>query len=63
MSVRSATTLTTREFELVAKALSDPRRMALLEAIAGREHIDKAYADALAHGYLWHEFGDLHLIV
>jgi len=26
-------TLTTRQFELVAKALSDPRRMALLEAI------------------------------
>ena len=35
MSTRSvaAPTLTTREFELVAKALSDPRRMALLEAI------------------------------
>lgn len=35
MSTRSATptTLTTREFDLVAKALSDPRRMALLEAI------------------------------
>jgi len=33
MSARSATTLTTREFELVAKALADPRRMALLEAI------------------------------
>lgn len=36
MSDRSTTpskTLTTREFELVAKALSDARRMALLEAI------------------------------
>jgi DNA-binding transcriptional ArsR family regulator len=31
------TTLTTREFELVAKALSDPRRMALLEAISSAE--------------------------
>jgi DNA-binding transcriptional ArsR family regulator len=31
------TTLTTREFELVAKALSDPRRMALLEAIGSSE--------------------------
>jgi DNA-binding transcriptional ArsR family regulator len=34
MPTRSTpTTLTSREFELVAKALSDPRRMALLEAI------------------------------
>ena len=35
MSTRSSApaTLTTRQFELVAKALSDPRRMALLEAI------------------------------
>jgi DNA-binding transcriptional ArsR family regulator len=36
MSARSTAapkTLTTREFELVAKALSDQRRMALLEAI------------------------------
>src|SRR5438128_5734478 len=34
-----------------------------LEAIAGREHIEGAYREALRHGYLWHEFGDLHLIV
>jgi ArsR family transcriptional regulator, arsenate/arsenite/antimonite-responsive transcriptional repressor len=35
MSIRAPTpaTLTTRQFDLVAKALSDPRRMALLEAI------------------------------
>lgn len=35
MSTRTAApkTLTSREFELVAKALSDERRMALLEAI------------------------------
>jgi len=33
------TQLTTRQFELVAKALSDPRRMALLEAIgSAREY-------------------------
>jgi S-adenosylmethionine:tRNA ribosyltransferase-isomerase len=45
--------------------LHEPRasHLAMLEAIAGREHIDKAYDDALAHGYLWHEFGDLHLII
>ena len=28
--------LTSRQFELIAKALADPRRMALLETIAGR---------------------------
>ena len=29
--------LTEKQFELIAKALADPRRMALLEAIAGEE--------------------------
>ncbi len=37
--------------------------LAMLQAIAGREPVAKAYAEALEHGYLWHEFGDLHLIV
>ena len=31
--------------------------------IAGRETIEKAYRVALEREYLWHEFGDLHLIV
>jgi S-adenosylmethionine:tRNA ribosyltransferase-isomerase len=35
----------------------------MLAAIAGREHLRKTYAAALAAGYLWHEFGDLHLIL
>jgi S-adenosylmethionine:tRNA ribosyltransferase-isomerase len=29
----------------------------------GREHLRVAYAEALREGYLWHEFGDLHLIL
>ena len=29
----------------------------------GREHLEIAYAEALERGYLWHEFGDLHLIL
>jgi S-adenosylmethionine:tRNA ribosyltransferase-isomerase len=37
--------------------------LAMLEALAGREHLRKTYAAALASGYLWHEFGDLHLIL
>jgi S-adenosylmethionine:tRNA ribosyltransferase-isomerase len=45
--------------------LHEPRatHLAMLQAIAGREPIARAYAEALEHGYLWHEFGDLHLIV
>src|SRR5207253_2469793 len=37
--------------------------LAMLEAIAGRRHLEVAYAAALAGRYLWHEFGDLHLIL
>jgi S-adenosylmethionine:tRNA ribosyltransferase-isomerase len=35
----------------------------LLEAVAGRELLQRSYQDALEHGYHWHEFGDLHLIL
>jgi S-adenosylmethionine:tRNA ribosyltransferase-isomerase len=37
--------------------------LAMLEAIAGRRHLEVAYAAALSGRYLWHEFGDLHLII
>ncbi len=37
--------------------------LALLESIAGREKVERAYRAALDAGFLWHEFGDLHLIV
>jgi S-adenosylmethionine:tRNA ribosyltransferase-isomerase len=35
----------------------------MLEALVGRQHLGRAYSEALRHGYLWHEFGDLHLIL
>jgi S-adenosylmethionine:tRNA ribosyltransferase-isomerase len=35
----------------------------MLEALAGRELLERSYAEALEHGYLWHEFGDSHLIL
>jgi len=35
----------------------------LLRAAAGDELLERSYAEALAHGYLWHEFGDSHLIL
>ena len=37
--------------------------LAMLEALAGLSHIKIAYEEALSKGYLWHEFGDLHLIL
>jgi S-adenosylmethionine:tRNA ribosyltransferase-isomerase len=37
--------------------------LAMLEAIAGKHHLEIAYRAALENGYLWHEFGDLHLIL
>ena len=43
----------------------EPRatHLAMLEAIAGRDHLERAYQAALDEGYLWHEFGDVHLIL
>jgi S-adenosylmethionine:tRNA ribosyltransferase-isomerase len=35
----------------------------LLEASAGRELLGRSYDEALAQGYLWHEFGDSHLVL
>jgi S-adenosylmethionine:tRNA ribosyltransferase-isomerase len=35
----------------------------MLAAIAGERHLQQAYRAALDGSYLWHEFGDLHLIV
>lgn len=35
----------------------------LLEAVAGRTTLARSYAAALAEGYRWHHFGDLHLIL
>jgi S-adenosylmethionine:tRNA ribosyltransferase-isomerase len=37
--------------------------LAMLAAIAGPVHLSRAYRAALAGGYLWHEFGDLHLLL
>lgn len=45
--------------------LHEPRatHLAMLEAIAGHDVIASAYAEALDREYLWHEFGDVHLIL
>lgn len=45
--------------------LHEPRatHLAMLAAVAGFDHLRVAYAEALREAYLWHEFGDLHLIL
>ncbi|MFD5574946.1 S-adenosylmethionine:tRNA ribosyltransferase-isomerase [Streptomyces cadmiisoli] len=35
----------------------------MLEAVAGRAAIDRGYEAALRARYLWHEFGDVHLLL
>jgi S-adenosylmethionine:tRNA ribosyltransferase-isomerase len=35
----------------------------MLEAFAGRPLLERSYAAAVAAGYRWHEFGDLHLLL
>ena len=37
--------------------------LAILESVAGRPHIESAYQTALSERYLWHEFGDAHLLL
>ena len=45
--------------------LHDPRttHLAMLEAFLDRPALHAAYAGAVERGYLWHEFGDSHLIL
>lgn len=37
--------------------------LAMLYAIAGQALVRSGYAEAVRHGYLWHEFGDSHLLL
>lgn len=45
--------------------LHTPRssHLAMLEAFAAPDLLQRAYGEAVAQGYLWHEFGDAHLIL
>jgi S-adenosylmethionine:tRNA ribosyltransferase-isomerase len=42
----------------------EPRasHLAILDAVGGRRQLETAYAAALEQRYLWHEFGDSHLL-
>lgn len=54
-----------RAVNALLTGLHEPRatHLAMIEALAGREHLQVAYAEAIRERYLWHEFGDLHLIL
>jgi S-adenosylmethionine:tRNA ribosyltransferase-isomerase len=41
----------------------DASHLLMLEALAGRDLVERSYAEALAAGYLWHEFGDSHVLL
>ncbi len=54
-----------RSIDGLLTGFHEPRssHLGILTALAGREHVRKSYRLALEKGYLWHEFGDLHLIL
>jgi S-adenosylmethionine:tRNA-ribosyltransferase-isomerase (queuine synthetase) len=45
--------------------LHEPRssHLRMLAAFAGQELLSRCYQAAIASGYLWHEFGDVHLLL
>jgi S-adenosylmethionine:tRNA ribosyltransferase-isomerase len=51
--------------DAILTGFHEPRasHLAMLETLAGRTHLVRAYDEALHNGYLWHEFGDMHLIL
>jgi S-adenosylmethionine:tRNA ribosyltransferase-isomerase len=54
-----------RSVDALLTGFHEPRssHLAMLQALAGTEHLTKTYGEALRARYLWHEFGDMHLIV
>jgi S-adenosylmethionine:tRNA ribosyltransferase-isomerase len=45
--------------------LHEPRssHLKMLAAFAGQDLLRRCYAEALDRDYLWHEFGDVHLLL
>jgi S-adenosylmethionine:tRNA ribosyltransferase-isomerase len=54
-----------RSVHALLTGLHEPQasHLHMLETLAQPEHLKKAYHEALQQGYLWHEFGDLHLLL
>ena len=53
-----------RAFDALLTGFHDPEttHLALLYSVAGPRAVQRAYSRAVRGGYLWHEFGDSHLI-
>lgn len=56
---------TLRAVDGMLTGMHEPRatHLAMLEALANLNHLCLTYTQALEKSYLWHEFGDLHLIL
>ena len=54
-----------RSVDGLLTGLHEPRatHLAMLEALTDRAHLRLAYQESLRNHYLWHEFGDLHLLL
>ncbi len=54
-----------RSVHALLTGLHEPQasHLLMLETLAQPEHLKKAYHEALQQSYLWHEFGDLHLLL
>ena len=54
-----------RSVDALLTGMHEPEasRLAILVSLADLPHIQTAYDAALEQKYLWHEFGDLHLIL
>jgi S-adenosylmethionine:tRNA ribosyltransferase-isomerase len=64
-SLRIAPGRPPRIFNSLLTGFHEPKasHLELLSTLAGTTHLQLAYAEALSEKYLWHEFGDLHLIL
>lgn len=54
-----------RAIDALLTGFHEPKasHLLMLEAIAPRAHLEASYRAALAAGYVWHEFGDVQLIL
>lgn len=54
-----------RSADALLTGFHEPRasHLQILAALTDPTHLQLAYGQALEHGYLWHEFGDMHLIL
>ncbi len=58
-----ATHLSLVERLVTVAAHDGPAHTEISASVCGRCHLERAYSEGLRLGYLWHEFGDSHLII